>query len=107
MAKVFEYDGVVIGAGHNGMICASYLGKCGQKSMGVEKNMEVGGGLASHEDLVAARNAAADAKKTHQAARRKYTRTLGMRTSARPGYGIRHRAPAVPQDVAQAVTHGA
>ena len=45
MAKILEYDGVVIGAGHNGMICAAYLAKCGQKIMVVEKNMEVGGGL--------------------------------------------------------------
>ncbi len=50
MAKILEYDGVVIGAGHNGMICAAYLGKCGQKIMVLEKNMEVGGGLDSHED---------------------------------------------------------
>ena len=50
MPKVMEYDGVVIGAGHNGMICAGYLAKCGQKIMVVEKNMEVGGGLDSHED---------------------------------------------------------
>ena len=50
MPKIFEYDGVVIGAGHNGMICAGYLAKCGQKIMVVEKNMEVGGGLDSHED---------------------------------------------------------
>src|SRR6266508_5510587 len=50
VAKVLEYDGVVIGAGHNGMICAAYLAKCGQKVMVVEKNMEVGGGLDSHED---------------------------------------------------------
>ena len=40
----------MIGAGHNGMICAAYLAKCGQKVMVVEKNMEVGGGLDSHED---------------------------------------------------------
>src|SRR6202008_3706115 len=50
MAKILEYDGVVIGAGHNGMICAGYLAKCGLKIMVVEKNMEVGGGLDSHED---------------------------------------------------------
>lgn len=50
MPKIYEYDGVVIGAGHNGMICAGYLGKCGLKVMVVEKNMEVGGGLDSHED---------------------------------------------------------
>src|SRR5258706_4738506 len=50
MAKILEYDGVIIGAGHNGMICAGYLAKCGQKIMVVEKNMEVGGGLDSQED---------------------------------------------------------
>ena len=50
MAKVMHYDGVVIGAGHNGMICAGYLGKSGQKILVIEKNMEVGGGLDSHED---------------------------------------------------------
>src|SRR4051812_31621158 len=46
-----EYDGVVIGAGHNGMITAGYLGKSGLKIAVVEKNMEVGGGLDSHEDV--------------------------------------------------------
>ncbi len=50
MGKILDYDGVVIGAGHNGMICGGYLGKSGQKVLVVEKNMEVGGGLDSHED---------------------------------------------------------
>ena len=50
MTRVLEYDGIVIGAGHNGMICAGYLAKCGQRIMVVEKNLEVGGGLDSHED---------------------------------------------------------
>ncbi|MFQ5683419.1 MAG: phytoene desaturase family protein [Candidatus Binatia bacterium] len=50
MSKVLKYDGVVIGAGHNGMICAAYLGKSGKRILVVEKNMEVGGGLDSHED---------------------------------------------------------
>lgn len=45
-----EYDGIVIGAGHNGMIAAGYLGKSGLKIAVVEKNMEVGGGLDAHED---------------------------------------------------------
>jgi hypothetical protein len=58
-------------------------------------------GLASHEDLIAARAAAADAKKVHQACKRKYTRTLGMRAKASPGRGARygrrvtHTAPLV------------
>ena len=46
-----EYDGIVIGAGHNGMIAAGYLGKSGLKIAVVEKNMEVGGGLDAHEDI--------------------------------------------------------
>jgi phytoene dehydrogenase-like protein len=46
-----EYDGIVIGAGHNGMITAGYLGKSGLKIAVVEKNMEVGGGLDAHEDV--------------------------------------------------------
>lgn len=50
MPRSEEYDGIVIGAGHNGMIAAGYLGKCGLKIVVVEKNMEVGGGLDSHED---------------------------------------------------------
>ena len=43
--------GIVIGAGHNGMITAGYLGKSGLKVAVVEKNMEVGGGLDAHEDI--------------------------------------------------------
>ena len=46
-----EYDGIVIGAGHNGMIAAGYLGKSGLKIAVVEKNMEVGRGLDAHEDV--------------------------------------------------------
>jgi phytoene dehydrogenase-like protein len=48
--KVLDYDGIVIGAGHNGMVCAGYLGKSGLRILVIEKNMEVGGGLDSHED---------------------------------------------------------
>ncbi len=36
MGKILDYDGVVIGAGHNGMICGGYLGKSGQKVLVVE-----------------------------------------------------------------------
>jgi len=41
-AKVFEYDGVVIGAGHNGMICAGYLASAARR-LWCRKNMEVAG----------------------------------------------------------------
>ncbi len=44
-----EYDGIIIGAGHNGMICAGYLAKAGLKLLIVERHLEIGGGLDSHE----------------------------------------------------------
>ena len=45
-----EYDGIVIGAGHNAMICCGYLAKAGLKMLIVERHLEVGGGLDSHEN---------------------------------------------------------
>jgi len=44
-----EYDGIIIGAGHNGMICAGYLAKAGLKILIVERHLEIGGGMDSHE----------------------------------------------------------
>ncbi|MBI2959358.1 MAG: NAD(P)/FAD-dependent oxidoreductase [Betaproteobacteria bacterium] len=44
-----EYDGIIIGAGHNGMVCAGYLAKAGLKILVVERHLEIGGGLDSHE----------------------------------------------------------
>ena len=44
-----EYDGIIIGAGHNGLICAGYLAKAGLKILIVERHLEIGGGLDSHE----------------------------------------------------------
>ncbi|MBI4454340.1 MAG: NAD(P)/FAD-dependent oxidoreductase [Acidobacteria bacterium] len=44
-----EYDAVFIGAGHNAMICAGYLAKAGLKVLVVDRHLELGGGLDSHE----------------------------------------------------------
>lgn len=46
------YDGIVIGGGHNGLITAGYLARAGLKVLLVEAQVEVGGGLDSHEDPV-------------------------------------------------------
>jgi phytoene dehydrogenase-like protein len=46
------YDGIVIGGGHNGMILASYLALEGLRVLVVEANLELGGGLDSHDDPV-------------------------------------------------------
>ncbi len=43
------YDVVVVGAGHNGLTCACYLAKAGQKVLVLETREVVGGGCATKE----------------------------------------------------------
>ena len=44
-----EYDGIIIGGGHNGLICGGYLARAGLNVLVVDRHLEVGGGLDSHE----------------------------------------------------------
>jgi phytoene dehydrogenase-like protein len=44
-----SYDGIVIGAGHHGLILASYLARAGLKILLVERRLHHGGGLATVE----------------------------------------------------------
>jgi phytoene dehydrogenase-like protein len=44
-----EYDGIIVGAGHNGLICASYLAKAGLKIAVIERNDVMGGGCSTSE----------------------------------------------------------
>ncbi|HWP15860.1 MAG TPA: NAD(P)-binding protein, partial [Xanthobacteraceae bacterium] len=41
-----EYDGIVIGAGHNGLILQAYLGRAGLKTLCIERRHVAGGGLS-------------------------------------------------------------
>ncbi|HXM70536.1 MAG TPA: NAD(P)/FAD-dependent oxidoreductase, partial [Thermoanaerobaculia bacterium] len=43
------YDAVVVGAGHNGLICAAYLAKAGRKVLVVERRRQVGGATTTEE----------------------------------------------------------
>ncbi len=44
------YDGIILGAGHNGMILQAYLGKAGLKVLTIERKAVTGGGLSTLED---------------------------------------------------------
>ena len=44
-----KYDVIIIGAGHNGLVAASYLAKAGQKVLMLETNNEVGGATTSEQ----------------------------------------------------------
>ena len=44
-----SYDTVIIGAGHNGLVCAAYLAKSGQRVLVLEAGSSVGGMASSRE----------------------------------------------------------
>ena len=44
-----KYDVIIIGAGHNGLVAASYLAKAGKKVLMLEANNEVGGAATSEQ----------------------------------------------------------
>ncbi|ARN72673.1 phytoene desaturase family protein [Oceanicoccus sagamiensis] len=44
-----NYDTIIIGAGHNGLICAAYLAKSGQRVLVLEASGQLGGLAASRE----------------------------------------------------------
>ncbi|NDJ16970.1 beta-carotene ketolase CrtO [Myxacorys almedinensis] len=46
-----EYDAIIIGAGHNGLVCAAYLLKAGYKVLLLEKR-NIPGGAATTEELM-------------------------------------------------------
>ena len=45
-----DYDGIIIGAGHNSLVLQAYLGQAGLKVLCVERRDTPGGGLATIED---------------------------------------------------------
>jgi phytoene dehydrogenase-like protein len=45
-----NYDAIILGAGHNGLILQAYLGKAGLKVLAVDRRPVAGGGLSTLED---------------------------------------------------------
>jgi phytoene dehydrogenase-like protein len=43
------YDAIVIGAGHNGLVCAAYLARAGKRVLVLERRERVGGAAVSEE----------------------------------------------------------
>ena len=54
-----RYDAVIIGAGHNGLVCAFYLARAGLKVRIVERRDVVGGAAVTEEFLPGFRNSIA------------------------------------------------
>jgi beta-carotene ketolase (CrtO type) len=48
-AATSDYDAIVIGAGHNGLVTAAYLARAGMRTLLVEARAEVGGTAASEQ----------------------------------------------------------
>jgi phytoene dehydrogenase-like protein len=45
-----EYDGIILGAGHNGLIAQAYLTRAGLKVLSIDRAQHAGGGLTTAED---------------------------------------------------------
>ena len=44
-----EYDAIIVGGGHNGLVCGAYLAKAGKKVLILEKRHVLGGAAVSEE----------------------------------------------------------
>lgn len=49
MTEATRYDCVIVGGGHNGLVCAAYLAKAGRKVLVLERHHTVGGAAVTEE----------------------------------------------------------
>jgi len=50
VVNVADWDGIVLGAGHHGLVLQAYLGKAGLRVLSLDRAASPGGGLATVED---------------------------------------------------------
>jgi phytoene dehydrogenase-like protein len=44
-----RYDAIVVGGGHNGLVCAAYLARAGRKTLVLERRPLVGGAAVTEQ----------------------------------------------------------
>src|ERR1700722_4319763 len=59
LARMDSYDVVIVGAGHNGLVCAAYLAMAGLRVKVVERRHVVGGAAVTEEFHPGFRNSVA------------------------------------------------
>lgn len=59
MTSVNNFDNIIVGGGHNGLVCAWYLAQAGQSVCVVERSEEVGGAAITEEFYPGFRNSVA------------------------------------------------
>ena len=47
--SIESYDGIIVGAGHHGLVLGSYLAKCGLDILLVDRRLQYGGALVTEE----------------------------------------------------------
>jgi phytoene dehydrogenase-like protein len=55
MSAAGRWDAIVVGGGHNGLVCAAYLGRAGLRTLVLERREAVGGAVATTEITPGAR----------------------------------------------------
>ena len=45
-----EFDGIILGTGHNALVLQAYLARCGLRVLSLDRAQQAGGGLATIEN---------------------------------------------------------